>query len=129
MMILNYLFYRFSQLKIYRPTYWARIFIPVLVAGAFLPTGLTLSRYFLGCYNQTDNDGDIKIGISVIVILLMTLSNFYYSPQKTKKLAIKYSGESKVWGNIKLFLICIVLLAIFFFGSVLVRAIVKIPAC
>ncbi|MBX2901903.1 MAG: hypothetical protein KF775_19820 [Cyclobacteriaceae bacterium] len=129
MMILNYLFYRFSQLKIYRPTYWAKIFAPVLVAIAFLPSVLTLSKYFFGCYNQNENDGTIKVIILGVSVLVMVLTNFYYSPSKVKKLSDKYSGESKLQGNIKLVLICVLLLIVFWYGSVAIRMLVNIPEC
>src|SRR5690606_17687212 len=100
MTIFNYLFYRFSQLKIYRPNYWAKIFTPVLVVIAFLPSALTLSKYFFGCYYQNEKDGTVKaiiLGASVLVVLL---ANFYYSPARVKKLYGKYSRESKLQGNV-----------------------------
>jgi amino acid permease len=127
--MINYLFYRFSQIKIYRPTYWARIFVPVLVILAFMPVILTLSKYYFGCYDIQANDSTIKIVLSSIVILVWIAISFYYSPQKIKRITDKYSGESKLWGNMKLLFISLLLVSIFWFGSALIRHLIEIPDC
>jgi hypothetical protein len=128
-MILNYLFYRFSQLKIYRPTYWAKIFTPIVVAITLMPASLTLSRYFFGCYDTKANDLAIKLILSVIVLLIWFMTSRYYKPTKVKELWDKYSGESKLHGNVKLFLICVMLFGVFWYGSFVIRMLVKIPEC
>lgn len=128
-MVINYLFYRFSQIKIHKPTYWAKIFVPVVVVGVFMPVTLTLSKYFFGCYDSKGNDGAIKIVLSAVVLLVWVINSFYYSPQRIKKINDKYSNESKLWGNLKLALVCLILLGIFMFGSTAVRFFVQIPNC
>jgi succinate dehydrogenase hydrophobic anchor subunit len=125
----NYLFYRFSQIKVHKPTYWAKIFTPVLVAIAFLPSVLTLSKYFFGCYNLKESDGTVKAIILGVSILIMLLTNFYYSESRVNQLVEKYSRESKLQGNLKLFFICVLLLAVFWYSSTLIRMLVNIPDC
>jgi hypothetical protein len=129
MTIFNYLFYRFSQLKIHRPNYWAKIFTPVLVVIAFLPSVLTLSKYFFGCYDRNGNDGTVKAIVLGASLLIILLSNFYYSPTKVKELWRKYSGESKLQGNVKLVLVSLLLLAVFWYGSTGIRMLLNIPEC
>ena len=128
-MMINYLFYRFSQVKIHRPTYWARIFVPVLVILAFMSVILTLSKYYFRCYDIQANDGTIKIVLSAIVIVTWMAVSFYYSPQRIKRITDRYSGESKVWGNIKLLFISLLLVLVFWFGSTVIRHLIEIPNC
>ena len=127
--MINYLFYRFSQINIHRPTYWARIFVPVLVILAFMPLILTLSKYYFGCYDIQSDDGTIKIILSAIVILVWMTISFYYSPQRIKRITERYSGESKTWGNMKLLFVSFLLVSLFWFGSTLIRHLVEIPDC
>jgi len=127
--MINYLFYRFSKMKIHKPTYWAKIFVPVIEVAVFMPAVLTLSKYFFGCYDSNTNDGTIKIILSVVVVLVWAGNSFYYSPQRIKKINDRYSSESKVWGNLKLILICMLLLVIFMLGSTTIRYFMQIPEC
>lgn len=126
--MINFLFYRFSQLKIHKPSYWAKIFVCIIIAMAFLPAFLTLSKYF-GCYDQKANDGTIKLIILGVGIVSTMISNFYFSPQRIKKINDKYSSESKLWGNLKLAFVCLILLGIFILGSTVVRYFIQIPDC
>jgi hypothetical protein len=126
--MINYLFYRFSRIKIHRPTYWAKIIVCVIITMAFLPAFLTLSKYF-GCYDQKANDGTIKLFILGVGIVVTMISNFYYSPQRIKKINNKYSSESKLLGNLKFAFVCLIFLGIFIFGSTVVRCFIQIPDC
>jgi hypothetical protein len=128
-MMINYLFYRFSQLNIHKPTYWARIFVPVLVMLAFMPVILTISKYYFGCYDTESNDGTIKIVLSAIVILVWMAISFYYSPKRIKRIADRHSGESRMWGNLKLLFISLLLVSVFSFGGTIIRQFVNIPDC
>jgi uncharacterized membrane protein YidH (DUF202 family) len=127
--MINYLFYRFSQLKIYRPTYLAKIFVPVIVAIAFLPSSITLSKYFFGCYDQNKYDGTVKIIILVTGFIAMLGINHYYSPDKVRQLSEKYSQESKLQGNLKLVFICLLFHAILLYGSDVIRILIEVPQC
>lgn len=127
--MIDYLFYRFSQIKVHKPTYWAKIFVPVLVMLAFMPVVLTLSLYIFGCYDSKANDGAIKIILSAVVVLVWIANSLYYSPQRIKRITDKYSSESKLWGNLKLAFICLLLLAIFMYGSSTIRYLMTIPEC
>lgn len=127
--MLNYLFYWLSRMKFYEPIYSAKIFTPVIVVATFMPASLTLSKYFFGCYDIKANDLTVKIILSIIVLLVMTVTNFYYTPNRVEKLLDKYSGEPKLQRNLKLFLICVLLMAIFWYGSALLRMLIDIPEC
>lgn len=127
--MINYLFYRFYRITIHKSTYWAKIFVSVAIAMAFFPTCLTLSKYFFGCYDQTANEGTIKLIILVVGIVIMILANFYFSSQRIKRINGKYSNESKLSGKLKLTLICLILFGIFMFGSSVVRYLINIPEC
>ena len=127
--MINYLFYRFYGVTIHKSTNWAKIFISVAIAMAFFPTCLTLSKYFFGCYDQKANEGTIKLIILAVGITLMIIVNFYFSPQRIKRICGKYSSESKLLGNFKLIFICMVLFLIFIFGSAVVRYLLSIPEC
>jgi len=125
----NYLFYRFLQVRIHKPTYWAKIFVPIIEVLVLLPAALTLSKFFFGCYNQQVNDGTIKIFLSVFALLVWGANSLYYSPDRIRKINEKYSSESRLQGNLKLILICLLLFFIFWFGSAAIRMVVRIPAC
>jgi len=94
-----------------------------------MPAALTLSKYFFGCYDSKANDGSIKIILSAVVLLVWMANSFYYSPQRIKKINDRYSNESKLWGNLKLTFICLLLLAIFWYGSTVIRMLIDIPEC
>jgi len=127
--MVNYLFYRFYRVTIHKSTYWAKIFVSVVIGLSILPTCLTLSKYFFGCYDQKANEGTIKLIILVVGLTVMMIPNFYYSPQRIKRINDIYSNESKLFGNLKLILICLILFGIFMFGSAGVRYFINIPEC
>lgn len=127
--MIDYLFYRLSRMKIHKPAYWAKIFVPVLVGVAFLPACLTLLKYFWGCYDRESNDGTIKFVVLAIAVVLMMITSFYYSPNRIRKLNEKYSAESGSWRNLKLIFSGLLLAGIFLVGSAAVRYFVRIPEC
>jgi len=94
-----------------------------------MPVALTLSKYFFGCYDSEGNDGAIKIILSAVVLLVWVVNSFYYSPQRIKKINDKYSSESKLWGNLKLTFVCLILLGIFLCGSTVVSYFIQLPDC
>jgi hypothetical protein len=131
MIIFNYIFYRISQWRVYRPTYWARIFVPVIEVMIFLPIVFTLLRYHFGCsaYQEVVNGSMLKLVFSVVVVLVMIANNYYYSPSKIRKLQEKYLREPKARANLRLFFICILLFSILLFGSAVLRYFISMPEC
>ena len=131
MIIFNYLFYRFSQWKVHRPTYWARIFVPVIEVTIFLPAIFILIRYHYGCsvYQEVVNGSMLKLVLGIVVILIMIANNLYYSSSRIRKLQEKYLRESKWQANIRLFFICLLLLVIFLFTDDLIKIVIQIPEC
>ena len=127
--MIDYIFYRFSKLKVYQPIYWAKIFTPLTFVVTIFPIVLTLSRFFFGCYDQNELDGMIKLILLVPSLAIMLLSDFYYSEEKVKRIQAKYSGESKSETIIKLILIGIIFFTVFWFGSFVVKVFVNVPAC
>ena len=127
--MINYLFYRLSRIRIHKSTYWAKIFVTILIALAFFPSCLTLLKYFWGCYDYRSNRVLINFLILGVAFVVMALINFYYSPNRVKKLNEKYSRELNRRGNIKLILISALLVIVFMLGSKIIRYFVQIPEC
>ena len=114
-------------MNIHRPTYWAKIFVPVIEILIFLPTILTFIKYYHGCSIISEK----SLGAVFIAIwLLVWLANFfYYSASKIRKISTKYSKTPRLKGNIKLFSIVVFLLCIFFFLDDLLKLYIDIPQC
>lgn len=126
--MINYLFYSLSKLKIYKPIYWAKIFVVLIIAISFLPAALAVLGHFLSFYDQ----GKIEVVIKLIILGLATvasvISNSYYSPDRIRKLNAKYSGEPRWHRNLKLTFVFLFLLGILLFGGTAVRYLVTMVA-
>lgn len=128
-MFIDYLFYRFSQIRIHKPAYWAKIFIPITLICAYMPFIVNLSRFFFGCYDSEENDGLIKITLLAAAVLAWMVSSAYFSPRRVKMIHDKYSGESKSMGHLKLTLNVVLLAGVFMYGPTLLKVFVNVPDC
>jgi hypothetical protein len=127
MAIFNYIFYRFLQTNIHKPIYWAKIFVPVIEILIFLPASLTLVKYSYGCSVISEK----AIGmIGILLWLLVWLVNsYYYSPSRIRKIIKKYSEDSRLMGNIKLLIICLLLISVFMLADDLIKLFIEMPDC
>lgn len=127
--MINYIFYWFSKLKVYQPIYWAKIFTPLIFVITIFPVGLTLSRFFFGCYDQKAIDGTIKVIMLLPAVAIVLLSDFYFSDERVRRIQAQYSGETKLKAITKLISIGLLLFLIFWYGSVVIRMFFYIPTC
>lgn len=127
--MVDYLFYRISKIISRRRFYYTILFLFVPFLIAFMPMILSLTTLFFGCYENVKYALVFNVCFIFFAILYTTLIFRHYSPRRIRRIYAKYGNSSKFVGNIKLFILFVMLCAIFLYGNSFLGLFIQIPEC
>ena len=129
MVVLNILFYKLLQLNVYRPLYWAIIFISIIQLALLLPTAKILLRINYGCEIIASADTAIKTALFVFCLIFLILNFGYYSSKRTRRLRENFSKQSKKQIWLKTIFAILGCFAVLFFSDDFWSLFFIIPQC
>ena len=128
---MNFLFFKLSTLNIFRPTYWARIFMTVIQGFLLMPVYFLVSKFLLGCseFNTLNNDGTLKWLYALFVLVLLLANYCYYNLARIKSINRKYRNYKGIASHIRLVLIILLFIVWIVKAETIVSLFIKMPSC
>lgn len=128
---MNYLFFKLTNLRIFRSTYWARIFIVIFQGILLLPVYILLLKAYLGCddFNALNHNGTLKWLYALIALVLLLINYFYYNLDRIKRIDREYRNYKGLRSYVRLSLIILLFILWMLKAGDLIRLFVEVPSC
>lgn len=128
---MNYLFYKFTNLKIHRSIYWAKIFTAILQGVVLLPVYLIMTKVIIGCieFSTLEENGALKWGYTLFALLLWIANYYFYNQDRIKRIDRKYRNETSVSSYLKLVFLIVLIIVWMLKAGDIIRLLVDVPDC
>jgi hypothetical protein len=131
LVVMDYLFFKLTTIKIYKPLYWARIFITIIYGIILLPIYVISLKSLLGCtaYDEMNINGVLRWVYFFIALCIFSINYFYYNPNRIKRINRRYRNLTGVKSNILTLIIIIAIVGWILLAGDFIRLFLNIPKC